>query len=278
MSGSLAPAPSLAAALLLSLGIACSGSRSTDPVILALGDQVVRRSEFERHLRSLEAGNGPLEPSVRRAVLDSFLEQRVLVLEARARGLVGAGAASEAEQAAVAGMLAEQVFSRVEVEEAEIAAYFAEHAAEFRVPETVTLRQILLPTENEARQAQAHLQRDPRSFELLARTTSRAPEASTGGLMGTFSRGQLPPELEAVAFALREGASSETLRSPLGFHVLRLEARRPAREPGIEECREQIRSRLAREKGDRAARRLVQELITRAKVDHEAAQVPAAGS
>ena len=57
-----------------------------DPVLLTLGDQTVRRSDFERHVASVEArGGGTLDPEVRRAMLEPYLEERVLVLEARAR-------------------------------------------------------------------------------------------------------------------------------------------------------------------------------------------------
>ena len=67
--------------------------RSPDAVILELGEQVVRRSEFERHVADIEArGRTPVTPEVRAALVEPFLDERVLVLEARARGLLAAGA------------------------------------------------------------------------------------------------------------------------------------------------------------------------------------------
>jgi peptidyl-prolyl cis-trans isomerase C len=251
--------------------IGCGAGSPADPVILALGKQEVRRSDFERHLRALEARDGPLAEPVRRALLDSFLEERVLVLEARGRGLVPPEAAPEAEQAAVQQLLTEQVFSALRVEDGEVGRYYEAHAAELRVPETVTLRQILVPTENEAREMRRRALRDPRSFETLARSQSHAPEASTGGLMGTFERGQLPAEMEAAAFELAAGALSDVVRTPLGYHVLRVDSRRPARERTLEECSEELRMRLLRDKSDRGIKEFVRELLARAKVNHEAA-------
>ena len=140
-------------------------------------------------------------------MLDSFIEERVLILEARARGLLKLGASPEEEQLAAQQLLSEAARSRAVVNDAEIAAYYAAHAAELAQPETVALRQILVPTENEARDVRRRLSKEAKSFEMLAQTRSRAPEASAGGLMGSFTRGQLPPELEAVAFALRCKAS-----------------------------------------------------------------------
>ncbi len=119
------------------------------------------------------------------------------------------------------------------------------------------LRQILVPTSNEARDVRRRLLREPHSFEALARTQSRAPEASAGGLMGTFARGQLPPELEAAAFALRGGADQRDRG-----HTARLPRAAgggaPARAAGhLDECRARVEPSLKRGKADRAVREFV---------------------
>jgi len=258
--------------LTILLAASCRQGPSADAVVLALGDQVVRRSEFERHVAGLEnRGGSTLDPEVRRALLEPFLEERLLVLEARARRLVAVGAPAEQEQAAVQRLLQEEAFSTVEVTDEEVEAHFREHASDLKVEEAVTLRQILVPTLNEARDVRRRLVKDPKSFEVLARTMSQAPEASAGGLMGVFSKGQLPQELEEAAFATAPGGTSEVIQTSLGYHVLRVEAREPAREPSLAESRARIRAELSREKRDQAVRQFVRELMSRAKVNHEAA-------
>jgi peptidyl-prolyl cis-trans isomerase C len=134
---------------------------------------------------------------------------------------------------------------------------------------------VLVATLNEARDVRRRLAktRDPRAFDQLARTRSKGPEASVGGFMGTFERGQLPPELEAAAFALAEGATSEPIETPLGYHVLKVESRQAAREIPFEEARDRIRDRLVREKRAAAERAFVADVMARARVNHEAALV-----
>ena len=261
--------------LFLSLGLASTCERQpSDPVILTLGEQVVRRSDFDRHVSALEAKGGePFPSDVRRALVQPFLEERALVLEARARGLLPAQSTPEQEQDAVQRMLGE-VVGPAEASEDEVAAYFQAHSAELRIPEKVWLRQILLPTENEARDVKRRLQKDPTSFEVLARTRSRSPEASTGGMMGSFARGELPPELERAAFALAPGAGSDVARTSLGWHVLRVDRREPGRDPTLEESRERIRAELRRRKSDEASRQFVRALMARAKVNHETLDSP----
>jgi peptidyl-prolyl cis-trans isomerase C len=264
----------VAGALLLPTLAGCRGdsARAVDPVILALGEQVVRRSDFERHLQALKArGLDGDDAAVRKAVLDAFLEERVLVLEAQSRGLLKPGSSGEAGEAAAQQLLAEAAGSAAGASDEEIAGYYAAHQSELGVPDTIVLRQILVPTENEARDVRRRLAKEPKSFEMLAQTRSRAPEASQGGLMGKFSRGQLPAELEQAAFALAPGTASEPLKTALGYHVLRVDAREAARDRTLDECRSEIRVLIQRQKADEAARQLVRGLLARAKVNYEAA-------
>jgi peptidyl-prolyl cis-trans isomerase C len=256
---------------LAAAAFALAACPEADPVILRLGGERVRRSDFERHLAAMGSqALGPVPDEARRGLLDAFLEERALVIEARGRGLVAAGASPEEESRAVSRLLAEAV-SPPEVTEAEIESFFRAHAAERALPETVSLRQVLVPTLNEARDVKRRLVRNPRSFDAIARSESRGPEAAAGGYMGRFERGQLPPELEAAAFALPAGATSEPVASALGYHVLRVESRQPARARTQEEAREGIRHRIAREKRSEAERAFVAGVLARSKVNHEAA-------
>src|SRR3990172_9792570 len=104
---------------LLLLALACRESPS-DPVILSLKGQVVRRSDFERYLAAMEARNGPLPAEVRQALLETYIERRVLVLEARLRGLLPPDAKDEDEAGAVQRLVDQQLASQVQVGEDEI--------------------------------------------------------------------------------------------------------------------------------------------------------------
>jgi parvulin-like peptidyl-prolyl isomerase len=261
------------AAVLAASAVALAACEVKDPVILELDGQAVRRSDFERHLAAVTRGLGPVGPEARRGILEAFLEQRALVIEARRRGQLPQGAGPEDEPRAVAHLLAEAA-RPAEASEDEIASFYRTRGAELAVPETVTLRQILVGTLNEARDVRRRLARNPRAFEAIARSQSKGEEAGAGGYMGAFERGQLPEELEAAAFALPEGGTSEPVETALGYHVLRVESRQQARTPTLEEARERIRARLARDQRAEAERAFVAGVLARAKVNHEAALRP----
>jgi len=75
-------------------------------------------------------------------------------------------------------------------------------------------------------------------FESLARRYSEDTSREDGGNLGFFSRGQMVPEFEKAAFALRDGQISSLVETPFGFHIIAVVARRQ-RELGNE--KEQFR-------------------------------------
>jgi peptidyl-prolyl cis-trans isomerase C len=265
----------MAAGLLLALAASgCVDPRDrSDPPILRLGDQTIRRSDFQHHLQSLEdRGIQTEDPQLRTALLEAFLEERVLVLEARRRGLLKPGASPDDEETAVRKIVREAALARGQPTEKDLETAYKQHSELCEVPETVTLRHILVRSMNEARDVRRRLNRDPKNFEILARTLSRSPEASSGGLLGTFQRGELPPELEKAAFELAPGNASAIVATPHGFHVIRVDSHEPGRVKSLEECRPALRAKLAEETQEEATRDLVKALLAEAKVNHEAAQ------
>ncbi len=123
----------------------------------------------------------------------------------------------------------EQPFTRVE----------AQHIL-IRVPDTATpaerdsLRR--LATEVRARAQEGE------DFGELARHYSDDPTtAPRGGRMGWLQRGQHLPEIEAAAFALQPGEVSETVRSAIGYHILKATDRQA---PDLDSVREEYRSAL----------------------------------
>lgn len=263
------------AALILFVALALPGCRAGDdenPVVLRLGSGEVRRAAFLAEVARFEArGGAPLAPEAKRGLLEDFLAERVVELEARATGRLPPGASDEQTRAAVQELLAEAAAGAAPVGDAEVAKAFEARRESYRTEETVTLSQILVPTLNEARDVLRLLRKAPREFEQLARARSRGPEASQGGRLGAFGRGQLPPALEQAAFRLAPGAIAEIVETPFGFHVLRLDERTPAAEPVLAEVADRVRAELERERADQALRAYVRGLLARAEVNYEAA-------
>ncbi|MBN2720241.1 MAG: peptidylprolyl isomerase [Proteobacteria bacterium] len=87
-------------------------------------------------------------------------------------------------------------------------------------------------------------------FETLAREHSAdRVSAPKGGLLGTFQKGELLPELESLAADLDPGEIGGPVRTNLGLHILRLENKSLLPPPPFTEVEDEIRAALMEEKG-----------------------------
>lgn len=79
-------------------------------------------------------------------------------------------------------------------------------------------------------------------FAELAKTNSDDKgSAAKGGDLGYFESGRMVPEFDQAAFALdKPGALSDLVKTKFGYHILRLEGRRPAGVQPYAEVREQL--------------------------------------
>jgi len=88
-------------------------------------------------------------------------------------------------------------------------------------------------------------------FASLARQYSDGPSAEAGGLLGTFQPGELLPGFEEAVAQLRPGEISDVVRTRVGFHIIRLEARQAGTMRPFEEVQEELKSEILRNKTER---------------------------
>ncbi len=130
------------------------------------------------------------------------------------------------------------------------------HRHRFTVPESRTLRHILITVnerypENTREQARRRIQEirtrisaKPKRFAEQAQKYSECPTAFHGGLLGPIVRGQLYAELESAAFELKAGEISAPVESELGWHLLYCEAAAPQTALAFREVSHKIKEQL----------------------------------
>jgi len=125
----------------------------------------------------------------------------------------------------VAGLAAQ-----IPADTAAVQAWYEQHKDQFVAPEERHLRHILIPVADDEAVAQAKAQalRDQllagADFAGLAKAESADPgSAPEGGDLGWVSSGMMVEDFEKAAFALDDGAISEPVKTPFGFHLIQVQ-------------------------------------------------------
>lgn len=166
----------------------------------------------------------------------------------------------------------------VTITAAEVTQLYEANAESFAIPEQVRARHILVEfgetdddAAKKAKRAKAEgllaQLKGGASFEELARGNSDCPSAAEGGDLGLFERGQMVPEFDAAAFALKTGETSGIVETEYGYHIIRLEERQAAGMIPEQEAAPQITEYLRSRKTGAAVEALLKELRGAATIE-----------
>ncbi len=166
--------------------------------------------------------------------------------------------------------------SQVTVSDSELRQYYEQHQSEYRLPDRVTAQHILFKTQEKKPEEIAAIRQKARDvlerakkgedFESLAKQFSEDTSAANGGDLGSFTRGQMVPEFEQVAFSLTPGAISDLVQTQFGIHIIKVKEKQEARNRPFEELKEAVRpivsTRKAEQKVSDVAQQIAVELVS----------------
>src|SRR5271166_2283018 len=164
----------------------------------------------------------------------------------------------------------------------ELNQYYRQHQDEFRIPETVTVRHILIKTPTpdadgkvdqkavDAARAKAEdIQKQLKAganFADLAKKYSDDPStAKDGGLLPPITRGRTVPEFEQAAFNTPVGQTTAIIRTSYGFHIIHVESKQDARLKPLDEVKAEIEPILKKQKVQAQAQSVASTIQTLAR-------------
>jgi len=259
-----------------------------DRIVLRVGAISYPAADFSRYIREAVGGGvEELDAVALSNLFDRFVDDKILLQAAAERGVTFSteekksylekaevGTWTEEEKASLLASASGPLVDKMRIEkyvrelsrdiivgDDEVRAYYDGQPGEFFLPERVQVSQILVPTEHEAVELWEKARfSDEEGFRALARAQSIGPEASEGGEMGVFQKGQLPTEMEAAAFAMGEGEVSPMVESSYGYHIFRLDKRFAPEQVSFEDAAPSIRQKLLGRKVEAVTARHLEEL------------------
>jgi len=164
------------------------------------------------------------------------------------------------------------------VPEEKIKAYYDSNPQFFKQPEKVKASHILIkvdPKATEAEKAEAmkkikKIQEQLKKgddFAEVAKKSSEGPSAPRGGDLGYFGRGQMVGPFEDTAFSLEPGKVSDVVRSPFGYHLIKVADKKPESIMPFETVKPRIEQYLKQEEVQKEIKKYIDNLRKEAKVE-----------
>jgi peptidyl-prolyl cis-trans isomerase D len=158
---------------------------------------------------------------------------------------------------------------RTAVTAQDIQRHYEDNEQQYATPEQVRASHILFKTEGkddaavkkQAEDVLAKVKAPGADFAKLANEYTEEEIGKTrGGDLDFFERGRMAKEFEDAAFALKPGEISGVVKSPFGYHIIKVTDRKPASKRTLEEVRAQIEDQIKWERAQNEAQRIVDEV------------------
>ena len=260
MKTSFAAAFALPFAVALAVAGQPAQAAGKDPVVAEVNGTKIHESDVVAYQRSLPpqmAAQAPFE-----ALQDMVVNNILVADQARKEGL---------EKDAEVKQLFQQVLVKVwmnkhlkaQITPEVVKAAYDKYLTTSKPQDEVHARHVLSETEDQAKAVIAELKKGA-DFAEVAKAQSKDPSAKqNGGDLGYFTQGEMVPQFAAAAFAMKPGEVSQApVQTQFGWHVIKLEDRRPASPPSLEQATPALREHLAEE----AAQKLVADVRAKGKV------------
>jgi len=175
-----------------------------------------------------------------------------------------------------------RLLSQTQVTQPELQSYYDQHRDQYRVPEQVNVRHILIKTPlagpdgkvdqkavDAARAKAEDVLKQVKAggnFAELAKKYSDDPgSAKNGGSYGWIGKGRTVPEFEKAAFSLPKGGTSDLVQSSYGFHIIHVDDKQDAHVKSLDDVKAQIEPLLKQQKAAQASQHEVEQLLSDAR-------------
>lgn len=222
-----------------------------DPVVAKVNGQPIYLSDLQSAAQGLPDNLRGLPPQMLfPMLLDQLIDGRALVIQAEKDGLNKDPAVARQMAMASDHALQSALLSKVvgpEVTDAAVKARFEKETAGKPPEEEVRASHILVANEADAKKIITELNNGA-DFATLAKQSSTDPGGKNGGDLGFFKKDDMVPEFSTAAFALKPGQITQTpVHTQFGWHVIKLEERRPAPAPTFDQSRDELRQKMIQE-------------------------------
>ncbi len=254
--------------LLTGVSFGWAKDSAEEKVLAQVGQYKLTLKQFNDQIRSLPPQLQMAvqrNPQLKKQLLDRWVELTLMALEARKENMQDNPEVKKRIEDMTNALLAQHymklnVSDKANVSDKEVRDYYNKHKSEFVQPEQVRARHILVKVpanadkkqweeaKKKALEIRAKLLKGESFAELAQKYSDDPGSKARGGDLGYFSKGQMVPEFEKAAFSLKKGEISQPVKTTFGYHIIKVEDKKPSKQRSFNEVQQEIRQKLLREK------------------------------
>jgi peptidyl-prolyl cis-trans isomerase C len=219
-----------------------------DTVVATVGGQVITEADLAFAAEDIGQDLNSIPPDQIRAVLLTQMIDLKLMAQAGAAAGLQEDDLFKLRLAYLTDRALRRAFTKTAVSDAitpeAIKAEYDKQVAAIPDEDEVHARHILVSTEDDAKAIKAEIDAGADFAELAKQKSIEPNAAQSGGDLGYFKRAVMVKPFGDAAFAMQVGQVSDPVQTQFGWHIIKVEDRRPAAKPTLEEMTPQIGQQL----------------------------------
>jgi len=232
----------LGAAILLS-----AGSESMAVELAKIGSKSITDADLKALVGQVSDGqkaqiNG--DPDIKARMVDNLVVEELFVQEAEKTDVSKDKEFLSGVERARRQLLAQKYLQKTvqpNITDANVKIFFDKNKARYSQNE-VHAQHVLLKEEAEAKEVLAKAKKGE-DFETLAKKHSKDPSAAqNGGDLGFFTRSRMVPQFADKAFSMKKGEISDPVKSPFGWHIIKMIEARDGKPVKYDEIKDQVKA------------------------------------
>ena len=222
-------------------------------IVASFGTNFITTDELTKVLREIPAATQYeyLTDEGKRMLVEMIIDWKLMSKEAIKAGLdkredIKAKLIKESDRSFVNEQILSNAYLQYRIKQLEPVTdagaekYYLSHKNEFLLPERVKVKRIIFDTKDTAQEALTAFNRGMSFEEFKQQNQDIKINIDTTWLQHT----EAVPEMERIAFSLREGDLSDILSAQKGFYILRVIKKSPGRTQSFDEVKKPLRARL----------------------------------
>ncbi|KAB3531149.1 peptidylprolyl isomerase [Alkaliphilus serpentinus] len=222
-------------------------------VLAVVGEKVITQNDVDTILNNIDPQQAMKYYSEdgKKRLIEELVNQELLYLDALDHNLQNDELYIAEVERLKTSLLKQYAINKAianaDVDESELKAYYDNNPAQFKAPESLRGRHILVEGEESALKVIDEI-KGGLSFEEAANKYSKCPSNANGGDLGYFTKGRMVPEFEAAAFDLKLNELSQPVKTQFGYHIIEITDKKSEATRSFDDVKDQLSQQLLAQK------------------------------